>query len=236
MPTWTKARKPAAYMASTSGRNRTGSRRWRTNSARTSSGSAGNGAAVVPDQTGTRCGRISAASTPRFMGPRYGREHRRVEAGAEREHLADHALGPELRRELLDRLFRAAHHRLAGRVVVREDEIRPVGERLAHPGRGGADRRERQARHPERVGVEGGEEVVRLVGREHAARDHRRPFPDAVSGDPVGPRRRARAGLRPGSGRRGAHRARAGRRRSPRCTHGPAAAARSARPPRPPGG
>jgi hypothetical protein len=53
VPTWTNARWPAVYMASTSWRKRTGSRRWRMKSSRTAFSSEGYGEAVVPDHRGT---------------------------------------------------------------------------------------------------------------------------------------------------------------------------------------
>nr|QIY92915.1 hypothetical protein HEP87_40180 [Streptomyces sp. S1D4-11] len=40
-PSWTNARKPAAYIVSTRGRKRTGSSRWRMNSSRIAAGSSG---------------------------------------------------------------------------------------------------------------------------------------------------------------------------------------------------
>ena len=55
-PTWRKTRKPASYMAWIVWRNQTGSIMCRTKIRLTRSGSVGNGAASVADQTGTLVG------------------------------------------------------------------------------------------------------------------------------------------------------------------------------------
>jgi hypothetical protein len=106
----------------------------------------------------------------------------------EREDLAEDTLRAEGPHELVHGLVRTAHHRLARRVVVREDDsgVRPlVGERRQHALGRGPDRPEGEAGDRHRVGVERLHEVADLVRRVHPGGRHRGPLADTVPGDRV---------------------------------------------------
>ncbi|AOR35613.1 hypothetical protein BFF78_35130 [Streptomyces fodineus] len=146
----------------------------------------GRGGRPGPDRHGRRVEPEAVGGLPDGREVRF--QHRRVEAGAERQYLADHPLRAQGPYELLDRRAGPADHGLAGRVVVGEHDpgVRPgLGERGPDSRGGGAERGEGEAGDGHRVRVEPGHERVHLVRRVQSGRRHGRPLADAVPGDRV---------------------------------------------------
>ena len=143
------------------------------------------------------------------------REHRRVEAGAERQDLPDHAPLPKAQHELADRVLGAADHRLVGRVVVGEHDVTAVAQFGEHLVGGRAEHGEHGAGHLQGVRVEPGEEGVDLVRRRGCRRTPSRSTPPRCARRRRRAPRSACAARCPGAGRAGTPRRRACRRRRP---------------------